>query len=125
MLRIKASNLTIESFAPDPSAANAGSFLQKRELARNTDDSSFLSGHVAIPFSLYLPSSFVAKLPRDVERATSHVARTPKRGGPEARMRPSGKSEGEWPHLRGDVVADCYKWILSGDRLLLKCTSRV
>ena len=51
ILRTRASKLTIDSFAPDPCAALAGSFFRKRALARNIEDGLPPSEHVEAAFS--------------------------------------------------------------------------
>ena len=66
--------LTIESSAPGPLAAHAGSFFQKRDLARTIE--AGLSPEEHIPSALFLefPSSNSAKLPADVRQAVGFVS---------------------------------------------------
>ena len=83
MFRTKASKLTIESFAPGPSAAHPGSFFQKRALARNTGDGLSRPEHVVAAFSPDFPLS--GRLPPDEDRPFLALRGT-RQEGPVARV---------------------------------------
>ena len=71
MLRGSASRLTIEIWAPDPSAAHAGSCLQKRGLAHTVEGGPSREEHISLALSLDSPHPNSAKLPADIRQAVT------------------------------------------------------
>ena len=66
----RTSKLLIESFAPEPIAAHAGLFLQKRDFTHSVQHGLSPAEHVEPAFSFGFTLPLRAKLPRDVEQAS-------------------------------------------------------
>ena len=74
VLREPTSRLEIESFAADLTVPHAGSFYQKRGLAHHIEDDLSPREHVSRALSFGFPLSFDAKLPADVQQASSYIS---------------------------------------------------
>ena len=94
----KTSNPLIESVDQEPFVVRAGSFFQKRGLARNIRDGVSPAEHVESACPLVSPVFLAAKLARDVEQAICFVAETPH--GLRGRERNSDRVEGKGGQTR-------------------------